>query len=373
MIKYLDLKKITDSMSEEISEAVARAAGSGWYLRGAETEAFEKEYAAFIGTRHAVGCGNGLDALILIFRAYIENGLLKPGDEVIVPANTYIASILSITENGLVPVLVEPDISTFQIDPERMEEAITEKTKAVLIVHLYGRCAYNERVADICASHGLLLVEDNAQAHGCLFGDKRTGSLGHAAAHSFYPGKNLGALGDAGAVTTNDATLAATVRALANYGSSEKYVFDYIGRNSRIDEIQAAVLRVKLRHIDADNRRRSEIAGRYTAGIDNPEIVLPRADNDGSNVFHVFPVRTTRRDDLREYLSQNGIETLIHYPVPPHKQKCYKVWNNRRYPVTEEIHSTELSLPISQVMTDVEVDEVIRAVNSWCPHAAKSF
>lgn len=367
MIKFLDLQKITASHSQEINEAVKRIVDSGWYLQGEENRKFETDYAGYIGTKYAVGCGNGLDALILIFRAYIEMGILKPGDEVIVPANTYIASILSITENRLVPVLVEPDINTYQIDPEKIENALTPRTKAILIVHLYGQCAYGERIAGICRRHGLLLIEDNAQAHGSLYKGKRTGSLGNAAAHSFYPGKNLGALGDGGAVTTDDETLASTVRALANYGSSKKYVFDYVGRNSRLDEIQAAVLGVKLHYLDFDNDRRRHVARRYISEIDNPAIVLPKVADFKSNVFHVFPVRTELRDDLQKYLSDNGVQTIIHYPIPPHKQKCYPEWNSRSYPITEEIHATELSLPISPVMTDEETSEVIRLINAWKP------
>ncbi|MDO4319717.1 MAG: DegT/DnrJ/EryC1/StrS family aminotransferase [Bacteroidales bacterium] len=367
MIKFLDIQKITALRGDEINEAIARTVNSGWYLQGRENAGFEAEYARFIGTEHAVGCANGLDALILIFRAYIEMGLLKPGDEVIVPANTYIASILSITENDLVPVLVEPDINTCQIDPTLIESAITGRTRAVLIVHLYGRCAYNNTIADICRRHNLLLIEDNAQAHGCRYGDRRTGSLGHAAAHSFYPGKNLGALGDGGAVTTDNPELARTVRALANYGSERKYIFSYIGRNSRLDEIQAAVLRVKLPYLDDDNRRRREIARMYADGINNPAVTLPMADDGTDCVYHIFPVLADGRDSLQEWLDENGVQTIIHYPVPPHRQKCYAEWAGRSYPVTELIHERELSLPISPVLTDDEVRRVIDLVNAWRP------
>ena len=296
MIKFLDLEKVTASHGDEIREAVSRAVNSGWYLQGKENEKFEKDYADYIGTSYAVGCANGLDALIWILRAYVEMGVMKPGDEVIVPANTYIATILAITENGLVPVLVEPDIATYQIDPARIEAAITPRTRAIMIVHLYGQCAYTDEIGRICKEHGLKLIEDNAQAHGCLFNGRRTGSLGDAAGHSFYPGKNLGALGDGGAVTTDDEELARTVRALANYGSTRKYVFKYVGRNSRLDEIQAAVLGVKLRHLDADNARRKQIARMYVDGIINPAIILPRIPDPDSHVFHIFPIRTERRD-----------------------------------------------------------------------------
>ncbi len=365
MIKFLDLEKVTASHGEEINEAVTRVTNSGWYLQGKENEKFENDYACYIGTKYAVGCANGLDALIWIFRAYVEMGVMKPGDEVIVPANTYIASILAISENGLVPVLVEPDISTYQIDPEKIEDAITPKAKAILIVHLYGQCAYTDKIGELCKRYNLKLVEDNAQAHGCKFNGQRTGSLGDAAGHSFYPGKNLGALGDAGAVTTNDEELAKTVRAVANYGSTRKYVFKYIGRNSRLDEIQAAMLDVKLKHLDEDNARRKEVAKMYIEGITNPAIVLPKVPDFDAHAFHIFPIRTIKRDELQKYLAENGVQTIIHYPIPPHKQECYKVWNNLSFPITEQIHDEELSLPMSPVMTDEEVTEVIRILNEW--------
>lgn len=365
MIKFLDLEKVTAKYSAEINEAVSRVVNSGWYLQGKENEKFETNYAEYIGTSYAVGCANGLDALIWIFRAYIEMGVMKPGDEVIVPANTYIASILAISENGLVPVLVEPDINTYQIDPDRIEAAITPRTKAILIVHLYGQCAYTDKIGELCGKYSLKLVEDNAQAHGCKFKGRHTGSLGDAAGHSFYPGKNLGALGDAGAVTTNDEELARTIRAVANYGSTRKYVFRYIGRNSRLDEIQAAVLDVKLRHLDADNSRRKEVAQMYIRGINNPAVTVPDIKNWDANVFHIFPVRTKRRDELQKYLTENGVQTIIHYPIPPHRQECYSDWNSWSLPITEKIHDEELSLPISPVITDEEVNEVIRLINEW--------
>lgn len=365
MVKFLDLQKITQKYSAEIHAAIDRVVDSGWYLQGAENKRFESDYAAYIGTRHAVGCANGLDALIWIFRAYVEMGVMKEGDEVIVPANTYIASILAISENGLVPVLVEPDINTYQIDDSLIEGAITERTRAVLIVHLYGRCAYTDRIGEICGRHGLKLIEDNAQAHGCMFGGRRTGSLGDAAGHSFYPGKNLGALGDAGAVTTDDEELAAAVRSLANYGSSRKYVFDYRGRNSRLDEIQAAVLDVKLKHLDEDIELRRAVARRYIGEISNPAITLPKLSDWNAHVFHLFPVLCPDRDRLQTYLADRGIQTVIHYPIPPHKQRCYAEWNQLSFPVTERIHSQELSLPMSPVMTDEEVDEVVRVINDF--------
>lgn len=364
MIPFLDLKKITESFGGEIENAVARVAASGRYLLGPETEAFEREYADFTGTAFCVSCGNGLDALRLILRACIELGRIDRGDEVIVPANTYIATVLAITDCGLVPVLVDPAPLTCGITSDAIRRAIGPRTRAVMIVHLYGLCAYTDAIGDVCREHGLMLFEDNAQAHGCRFKGRRTGSLGLAAGHSFYPGKNLGALGDAGAVTTDDEDLARTVRMLGNYGSSRKYIFDYEGYNSRMDEIQAAVLRVKLPRLDADNRRRASIAAAYMDGIKDPRIaMLPRAEAD-SNVFHVFPVFTDDRDSLQRYLADRGVQTLIHYPVPPHKQKCYLRYASMSLPVTESIHRRELSLPMSPVLADSDVAEVIALMNS---------
>lgn len=365
MIPFLSLKDVTAKYADEIHEAVARVVDSGWYLQGAENKSFESEYADYIGTKYCVGCANGLDALIWIFRAYIEMGVMQPGDEVIVPANTYIASILAITENGLKPVLVEPSIGTYQIDDALIEQAITPKTKAVMIVHLYGRCAYTEKIGELCRKHGLKLVEDNAQAHGCRFGERKTGSIGDAAGHSFYPGKNLGALGDGGAVTTSDEELAEKVRTLANYGSSRKYVFDYCGRNSRLDEIQAAVLRVKLKHLDADNLCRRQIAKYYVEHIINPLIVLPNVSDWDAHVFHIFPVLCEHRDALQQYLKDNGVQTIIHYPIPPHRQRCYENWKKMSLPVTERIHQQELSLPMSPVMTLDDARYVVDLVNAW--------
>lgn len=365
MIPFLSLKDVTAKYADEIHEAVARVVDSGWYLQGAENKSFESEYADYIGTKYCVGCANGLDALIWIFRAYVEMGVMQPGDEVIVPANTYIASILAITENGLKPVLVEPSIGTYQIDDALIEQAVTPKTKAVMIVHLYGRCAYTEKIGELCRKHGLKLVEDNAQAHGCRFGERKTGSIGDAAGHSFYPGKNLGALGDGGAVTTSDEELAEKVRTLANYGSSRKYVFDYCGRNSRLDEIQAAVLRVKLKHLDADNLCRRQIAKYYVEHIINPLIVLPNVSDWDAHVFHIFPVLCEHRDALQQYLKDNGVQTIIHYPIPPHQQRCYGNWKKMSLPVTERIHQQELSLPMSPVMTLDDARYVVDLVNAW--------
>ncbi|MBR5175311.1 MAG: GNAT family N-acetyltransferase [Bacteroidales bacterium] len=366
MILYSPLKDITALYADEIHQAVDRVVDSGWYLQGAENKRFEQEYADYIGTKFCVGCANGLDALIWILRAYLEMGVMQKGDEVIVPANTYIASILAITENGLTPVLVEPDIDTLEIDDRLIEAAITPKTRAIMIVHLYGQCAYTDKIGDLCKKYGLKLIEDNAQAHGCLYGNgRRTGSLGDAAGHSFYPGKNLGAFGDGGAVTTDDEELAKTVRTLANYGSSKKYVFDYCGRNSRLDEIQAAVLSVKLRHLDQDNAARRRVARWYLEEIDNPAIVLPKVEDWNAHVFHIFPILCERRDELQQYLKDNGVQTLIHYPIPPHKQKCYAAWHDWSFPVSERIHREELSLPISQVIPDEDVQTIIRLLNEW--------
>lgn len=365
MIKFLDLQKVTEKYADEIHAAVNRVVDSGWYLQGAENERFEAEYSSYIGTRHTVGCANGLDALYLILRAYVELGVMRAGDEIIVPANTYIASILAVSQNGLKPVLVEPDIATYQIDDSLIEKAVTPRTKGVMIVHLYGRCAYTERIGDICRRHGLKLIEDNAQAHGCLFGGRKTGSLGDAAGHSFYPGKNLGAFGDAGAVTTDDDELAAAVRALANYGSQKKYVFRYCGRNSRMDEIQAAVLRVKLSHLDEDVAIRKRVAQYYIDNIRNPQITLPDVRDSDAHVFHIFPVRSGCRDDLQRYLTEKGVQTIIHYPIPPHKQECYKEWNDLSLPITERIHREELSLPMSPVMTDDDIRGVVEAINDF--------
>ena len=364
MINYLSLQKVTALHESEITTAVNQVLHSGWYLQGEHIALFEKNYAQYTGTKYCVTCGNGLDALCLIFRAYIELGLLKEGDEIIVPANTYIATILSITENHLTPILVEPDINTFELDEQLIEQAITPRTRAIMLVHLYGRCAYTAFIGDICKRHNLLLLEDNAQAHGCHFGNNRTGSLGHAAAHSFYPGKNLGALGDAGAVTTDDEQLAQTIRSLANYGSTRKYEFTFKGKNSRMDEIHAAVLNVKLPYLDKENQRRKQIAKAYLGGINNPHITLIK-DNDRDNVYHIFPILSPSRDRLQQYLKDNGIETMIHYPIPPHQQEAYKEWNEQHYPITEFIHQQELSLPCNPTMTDEEVYQIIDSINMY--------
>ena len=364
-VPFLSLKEVTDLHNKEINEAATRVVNSGWYLQGKENERFEADYAKYIGSKYCIGVANGLDALIWILRAYIELGRMKKGDEVIVPANTYIATILAITENGLTPVLVEPKYETLEIDDDLIESKITEKTKAIMIVHLYGRNAYTKKIGEICKKHNLYLFEDNAQAHGCLFEGQKTGSLGNAAGHSFYPGKNIGALGDGGAVTTDDKDVADTVRALANYGSKVKYVFDYTGRNSRLDEIQAAILDVKLKYLDQDNDKRKKVAKLYYEGIKNPAVILPETKDFASNVFHVFPVLTEKRDELQQYLKSKEIGTVIHYPIPPHKQKCYKDWNNLSFPITERIHNSELSLPMGPAITEEQVRYVIDAINEW--------
>lgn len=365
IVPFLSLKEITDKYLNEINDSVKRVVESGWYLQGKENEQFEKSYSDYIGTMYTIGVANGLDALVWIFRAYIELGVMKPGDEVIVPANTYIASILALSDNGLTPVLVEPDIDTLQINDSLIEEKITDKTKAIMIVHLYGACSYSENIKSLSEKHNLKLIEDNAQAHGCMFKGRRTGSLGDAAGHSFYPGKNLGALGDGGAVTTDDELLATTIRILANYGSSKKYVFKYLGRNSRLDEIQAAVLSVKLKYLDIDNDLRRNIARSYLHGIENENIKLPKITDWCGHVFHLFPILSGNRNRLQEYLKEKGIHTVIHYPIPPHKQECYNEWNHMSYPITEEIHNKELSLPISPTMTKEQVDYVIKVINEY--------
>lgn len=366
MIKFLDLQKVTQQYDSEIHDAVTRVIDAGWYLLGEEVKRFEKCYAAFTGTDCCVGVANGLDALRIILRAYIEMGEMKPGDEIIVPANTYIASILAVSDNGLIPVLVEPDICTYQIDEEKIEASITMKTKGIMIVHLYGQCAFTEKIGVLCKQYNLKLIEDNAQAHGCKFNGKRTGALGDAAGHSFYPGKNLGALGDAGAVTSNDKELCEVVRTLANYGSSEKYLFNYRGYNSRLDELQAAVLEVKLTHLENETVRRREVAAYYLEHIHHPDIILPEVKDRDSHVFHLFVIRSVKRDELQQFLHEKGVQTLIHYPIPPHKQNAYREWNGLSFPVSEKIHAEALSLPISSVITDKEVETVVDAVNAFC-------
>lgn len=371
-IPFLSLKDVTELHGFEIKETVLKVINSGWYLQGSANEQFEQHYAEFIGTKYCIGCANGLDALIWIFRAYIELGIMQPGDEVIVPANTYIATILAITENGLKPILVEPKPNTLELDDDKIEEVITSRTKAIALVHLYGRCAYTDKIGDICKKYNLKLVEDNAQAHGCRFADGRvTGSIGDAAGHSFYPGKNLGALGDGGAVTTNDEELAKAIRALANYGSQKKYVFKYTGRNSRLDEIQAALLDVKLKYLVEDNQHRKEVAHYYYEHINNPLITLPDLLPDEQNAYHLFPIIVVegKRDALHDYLELNGVGTVCHYPIAPHKQECYakEDWNTPHLslPITECLADEELSLPIGPTITLKEVEQVVNQINSF--------
>ena len=375
-IPFLSLKDVTALHSAEINEAVSRVVNGGWYLQGKENEQFEQHYADFIGTKYCVGCANGLDALIWIFRAYMEMDVMQPGDEVIVPANTYIATILAITDNGLKPVLVEPKPNTLELDDDRIEEAITPRTKAIALVHLYGRNAYTDKIGELCKKYNLKLVEDNAQAHGCkapVQGSrfKVTGSIGDAAGHSFYPGKNLGALGDGGAVTTNDEELAKAIRALANYGSQRKYVFKYTGRNSRLDEIQAAVLDVKLKYLVEDNQHRKEVAHYYYEHISNPLITLPDLLPDEQNAYHLFPIIVGggHRNGLHDCLEQHGVGTVCHYPIAPHKQECYAQadWNSPQLslPITERLANEELSLPIGPSITMEEVAKVVELINKF--------
>jgi len=368
-VPFLSLHDVTAKYKDEIHEAALRVIDSGWYLQGKENESFERNYADYIGTKYCIGCANGLDALIWIYSAYVELGVMQPGDEVIVPANTYIASILAITENGLIPVLIEPNPDTLEIDDSKIEAAITSRTKSILLVHLYGRLAMTEKIADLCKKHDLKLVEDNAQAHGCKYNGKRTGSIGDAAGHSFYPGKNLGALGDGGAVTTNDENLAKAIRALANYGSQKKYVFKYSGRNSRLDEIQAAILDVKLKHLDDDIRLRQQVADFYYEHISNPLVTLPKRLPHDENVYHLFPilVKNGKRDALHDYLAENGVGTVIHYPIAPHKQECYanESWNTpqQNLPITESLADEELSLPMSPCLTQEQMEFVVKLIN----------
>lgn len=391
-IKYLSLKDLNAPYEQDIQHAISEVVSSGWYLQGKRIHDFEEHYAAYIGTRHCISCGNGLDALKLMLQGEMILGRMQPGDEVLVAANTYIATILAITSVGLTPILIEPSIDTLQMDDSLIESHITGKTRALLTVHLYGKCSVTPNMMDICKKHHLLLFEDNAQAHGCIYrgNGKRTGSLGAAAAHSFYPGKNLGALGDAGAVTTDDDDLAEVIRALGNYGSARKYVFDYQGRNSRMDEIQAAVLDVKLAHLDETNERRQDLAELYVKYLGEDNVKLLGEDNvkymgedkmngkqdhelipsglyspKESNVVHIFPILSSRRNELQQYLKENGVGTMIHYPIPPHQQKCYAEWNHLHLPITEMIHQQELSLPCNQSMTEEDVERIAELIRKF--------
>ncbi len=365
MIPFLDVKAINAEYRNELIEAMTRVLDSGWYILGGEVENFEKEFAAYCETKHCIGVGNGLDALILVLQAYVELGIMSPGDEVLVPANTYIASILAISKAGLVPVLIEPDVNTFNIDVSIIEQRITKRTKAILPVHLYGQPADMAAIKAIANKHGLKIIEDAAQAHGATYMGKKVGSLADAAGFSFYPGKNLGALGDGGAVSTNDDALADTVKALRNYGSHKKYYNLYKGLNSRLDEVHAAVLRVKLKHLDAENSRRASIASYYNEHIKNNAVVLPKSSPQSTHVWHLYVVRTSERERFQQYLSDKGVQTVIHYPVAPHHQAAYKEWSTLKLPVSERLHSEVLSLPISPVMTDEQMKKVVGVVNEY--------
>lgn len=365
MIKFLDLQNINAQYEQELKEVANRVIDSGWYLMGKELESFETNYAKFCGTEFALGVANGLDALRLIFKAYLELGVMQKGDEVIVPANTYIASVLAISDNGLQPVFVEPNQQTYNLGSSKIEEAITNRTKAILTVHLYGQNSIDDKMLALCEQYNLKLVEDAAQSHGAKWKGKVTGSIGDATGHSFYPGKNLGALGDAGAVTTNDAKLADTIQALRNYGSHKKYENLYQGLNSRLDEIQAGFLNVKLKYIQKDIEARRMVADYYLKNINNSKIVLPTVIEKEGHVWHLFVIRTKNRDKLQKYLTENGIQTLIHYPIPPHKQEAYSEFNNLSYPITEEIHKEVLSLPMSGVICKEEIEKVIDFLNKY--------
>ncbi len=361
MISFLDLYKVNERYRQEIEQRIKKVLNSGWYILGNECKTFEENFAKYIGVKHCIGCANGLDALNLIIKGYG----FKQGDEIIVPANTYIASILAISENGCSPILVEPDINTYNINPDLIEEKITKKTKAIMVVHLYGQAVQMKRIWEIAKKYNLKIIEDSAQAHGAYYENKRTGNLADAAGFSFYPGKNLGALGDGGCITTNDDELAEKVRAIANYGSDYKYHHIYKGINSRLDELQAAILDVKLKYLDKDNNKRSEIAKFYRNNIINPKIILPKTYAEASHVWHIFAIRVQDRDKFQKYLKQNGVQTVIHYPTPPHKQEAYNEWKSLSFPITEKIHNEIISMPMSPVMTDDEVNKVVEVLNDW--------
>ena len=365
MIKFLDLKKINAPYETAFQEKLKSVLESGWYILGNEVAAFETNFANYCQTKYCIGVGNGFDALVLIFKAYIQLGKLQKGDEVIVPANTYIASILAILEADLVPVLVEPKLETYNLNPDLISKKTTSKTKAILVVHLYGQLAEMDKINAIAIQNNLLVIEDAAQAHGAISNFRKSGNLSNAAAFSFYPGKNLGALGDGGAVVTNDSELAKVIQSLRNYGSEAKYQNEFIGVNSRLDELQAAFLNVKLPHLDAENTIRKAIAKRYLDEIKNDKITLPFWNLSDNHVFHLFVIRTENREELQQYLLENGIQTVIHYPIPPHKQKAFKAWNHLSFPITERIHKEVLSLPISPVLTKEEVDFVVSILNQY--------
>ncbi|RYF22007.1 MAG: aminotransferase [Flavobacteriales bacterium] len=366
MIKFLDLYNINQLYKSDLHLAFDRVLESGWFLIGKELEQFESEYATFCSSKYAAGVANGLDALILIIRAYKEMGVFKDGDEIIVPSNTYIASILAISANGLVPILVEPDLNSYNLDTSLVVQSINSKTVAILVVHLYGQLCDMNSIAEIALSHNIKVIEDCAQAHGAMTKEgKVAGNLGDAAGHSFYPGKNLGALADGGAVTTNDENLFNTIIALRNYGSHIKYQNEFKGINSRLDELNAAFLRVKLPHLSEVILKRREIAKRYLSEIKNDKIILPKVEDELAHVWHLFVIRSTDREELKQYLAQNGIQTLIHYPIPPHKQLAYSELKDLSFPISEKIHSEVLSLPISEVMTSEQVSFVVEIINRY--------
>ncbi len=365
MIKFLDLQKINEQYKDELQQAFTRVLDSGWYILGNEVKVFEENFAKYCGANHCIGVANGLDALILILKAYKELSILKDGDEVIVPANTYIASILAISTCGLVPVLVEPNLDNYNIDPTLIEEKITSKTRAILVVHLYGQIVNMPSIMKIAEQYKLKVIEDAAQAHGASLAGKKTGTWGNATGFSFYPGKNLGALGDAGAITTNDAELDKLMRGIANYGSHSKYQNDYIGINSRLDEVQAALLDVKLTHLDKEITARRKVANKYLTEIKNKKIILPTVIDQENHVWHLFVVRVEDRNHFQAYLTENNIQTVIHYPIPPHLQKAYKEWNNISYPITEKIHREVISIPISPIMNDADIAFVISTINNY--------
>lgn len=365
MIPFLNLKKINALYRDELIQVITDVIDSGWYIKGSQVEAFEREFSNYCGTKYTIGVANGLDALILILRAYKELGFLKDGDEIIVPSNTFIASILSISENNLIPVFVEPNINNYLIDSSKIEEKITSKTKAIMPVHLYGQTCEIDKINNIAKNYNLKVIEDSAQAHGAYYGKKRAGNLGDAGGFSFYPGKNLGALGDAGAITTNDKELAQCLNVLGNYGSQKKYENTYKGINSRLDEIQAAILRVKLRHLDNEVNSRRKIANYYLDHITNKNIILPASRSVDNHVWHLFVIRTDKRDQLQTYLSDNGIQTLLHYPIPAHKQKAYLEMSNESYPISEHIHDKILSLPISGIQGAKDTSEIVSVINDF--------
>lgn len=365
MVDFLNLKRINLELKSELESAFLKVLNSGWFIRGEEVELFEKEFAGYQNQKFCIGVANGLDALVLVIRAWKELGLLKDGDEVLVPANTYIASVLAISENGLIPVFVEPDLKTYNIDPTQLKKSLTAKTKAILPVHLYGRICDMNLIMDFANQHKLLVLEDTAQAHGASLDGKKAGAWGQASGFSFYPGKNLGALGDAGAITTDNEELAQVIKSIANYGSQKKYFNDYQGVNSRLDELQASILRVKLRHLDLQNNKRQKIAAEYLKNINNSFLILPNSPALSQHVWHLFVVRSQKRDLLAAHLKNNNVGSMIHYPVPPHKQKAYTQWNHLSLPITEQIHNEVLSLPMDPSMTHLEISRVIEAVNSF--------